>query len=209
MKTKIIKISSNKPEAAKLREIVEILNNGGVIVFPTDTVYGLACKAFDTGARQKIYKLKGRSFSKPLIMMAGCIDSLRVLFNTPKNTDKIIKKFWPGPLTLIMPASDIGKIIMGGRANIGVRVPDDKTALNLMKMCDFPLATTSANPSKKTSAKSFKEAFEYFDSKVDLIIDGGKCKTSHESTVLDVTHFPYTVIRHGCLKKAELLKVCM
>jgi L-threonylcarbamoyladenylate synthase len=208
MKTIILKISKIKPEIAKLRTAVEVLETGGVIVIPTDTVYGLASKAFDSSARERIYKLKGRSFSKPLIMMAGSQNSLKCLYETPKNVDKIIDKFWPGPLTLVMPCSHIGKIVMAGRANVGVRVPDHKVCLSLMKMCSFPLATTSANTSKKPSAKSFKEAFEYFNGKVDLIIDSGVCKTGCESSVLDVTHFPYTVIRHGAIKKEKLMKEC-
>lgn len=207
MKTVILKINSAKPDIKRLQKAVEVLKNGGVVVFPTDTVYGLASSAFDNEARKRIYKLKGRNYNKPLIVMAGNVKALSCLFALNEKISKIMNTFWPGPLTLVLPATNIGKIVMGGRDNVGIRIPNDKTALALLKLCDFPLATTSANPSSKSSAKSFKEAFTYFNGKVDLIIDSGKCLAGKESTVLDMTHFPYTVIRHGCLDKKEIIKI--
>jgi L-threonylcarbamoyladenylate synthase len=206
MKTEVLKININKPETYKLKKVAEVLEKGGVIVFPTDTVYGLACSAFNNDARQRIYKLKGRSYSKPLVIMAGKTGLLGCLCKTSEKIRMLMKKFWPGPLTLVLEATDIGKLVMGGRENIGARIPDDSVALGLLKACTFPLATTSANPSSKPSAKSFKEAAGYFDGRVDLMIDGGYAKMGKESTVLDVTHFPYTIIRKGSLDKEELLK---
>jgi L-threonylcarbamoyladenylate synthase len=177
-----------------------------VAVIPTDTVYGLAASAFMAGARKKIFRLKGRSYRKPLILMTHNIDSLGALVEVPAKARALMDRYWPGPLTIILPTTDLGKLVMGGRGNVGVRIPREKVLLKLLMICGFPLATTSANPSKDKSAKTAKEAAGYFSGKVELIIDSGESALGKESTVLDMTHFPFTVVREGCLTKKELLE---
>lgn len=206
MKTIILKINKSKPEAGKLKQAAEVLKNGGVIVFPTDTVYGIAASAFDAKAREKIYNLKGRSFSKPLTLMVPDLNMLGLLAELPKKAKKITDKFWPGPLTLILPATHYGSIVMGGRKDLGLRIPADTVVAGILKYSNFPLATTSANPSGKNSAKTGREATDYFDGKVDLILDAGRCAHSTESTVIDMLNFPYIVVREGALPSKKLLE---
>jgi len=206
MHTIILKINKNKPEAEKLRQAAEVLKSGGVIVIPTDTVYGLAAGAFSAQAQKKIYSLKGRSFRKPLILMPPEVNSLGLLAEIPEKAGKLIKKFWPGPLTLVLSTTELGRIVSGGRTDIGSRIPDSKIVLSLLKFCGFPILTTSANSSGRRSAKTGGEAAKYFKGKVELIIDCGECGTGRESTVVDVRHFPGTVIREGCLPKQDILK---
>lgn len=204
MKTEIIKFLPRRPERIKLLKAVEVLRNGGVIVFPTDTVYGLAANAAIDEAQKKIFKLKGRSFKKPLIIMADRTEILEDFVKIPSKANALIEKHWPGPLTLILPATKFGSQKMRGRKDIGVRIPDNVIALELLRLCSFPLVTTSANPSNSPSAKSGIEAINYFQNKVELIIDNGPCLNGIESTVLDVTKSPFKIIREGCLSKDKL-----
>lgn len=206
MKTLVLKIEADRPDPEKLKNAAKQLMEGRVAVVPTDTVYGLAASAFMAQACKKIYRLKGRSYRKPLILMTHSIDSIAMLVDVPAKARALMDRFWPGPLTIILPTTDLGKLVMGGRQNVGVRIPGEKALLKLLKACGFPLATTSANPSSAQSARSAKEAAAYFSGKVDLIIDSGKSALGKESTVLDMTHFPFTVVREGCLPKKELLE---
>ncbi|MFH1369233.1 MAG: L-threonylcarbamoyladenylate synthase [Elusimicrobiota bacterium] len=206
MKTTVIKINSDKPDIDKLKKAAEVLKNGGLVAIPTETVYGLAVSAFNADAQKKVYKLKGRSFNKPLILMASSAAQMDKLIELHDKAKKMAKKYWPGPLTLVCHTTYLGKLAMSGRHNCGVRIPADKVVAGLLELCPFPLATTSANPSSKPSAKSGKEALKYFDGKIDLLLDSGKCRIGKESTVVDATHFPFVVVREGCLPKKELLK---
>ncbi|MCB4791381.1 MAG: threonylcarbamoyl-AMP synthase [Elusimicrobia bacterium] len=206
MKTSIIKVDAKNIELSKLSKAADVLKKGGVVVFPSDTVYGLAANAFNLDAHRKIYKLKGRSFNKPLIIMASSQKELGCVAELNDTGKTLAKKFWPGPLTLILPATRAGTMVLGGRSNLGARIPDCKIALALLKLCGFPLVTTSANRSGVPSAKSGKEAVKHFKGKVSLIIDGGVSKEGKESTVIDVTRFPFVVIREGCIPKKDLEK---
>lgn len=204
MKTKIIKINDNVVEV--IETVNEVLKNKGVVVLPTDTVYGLMTSVFNFDGQKKIYQLKNRDEKKPLILMSDNINTLKRFVIFPKKTEKIIMEFWPGQLTLILPTTELGKLLTGGRDNLGVRIPNSKILLEIMKKYDIPLMTTSANISGRTSAKTADIAVKYFKDKIDLIADGGKCDFSFESTVIDMVKFPYIVIRKGCLDCKKLLE---
>jgi L-threonylcarbamoyladenylate synthase len=198
-----IKISYKDENAYK--KAAEVVKRGGIAVVPTETVYGFAVDAFNIEAQKMIYKIKGRNFKKPLVAMTPDIESARILVDIPQKALIIAKKFWPGRLTLIFPTTLTGKILSGGRDNLGVRIPDDEFMLKFLKETGKPVMTTSANVSNKKSAKTFKETLQ-FDAAADIIVDGGKCKFSLESTVIDMVKFPYIVIRKGCLDTKEILK---
>jgi len=206
MKTKVIKISRVRPAAAQLATVADVLRRGGIVVFPTDTVYGIAVNAFDAQARKKVYALKGRSYRKPLTIMVPDAVCVRLLADVSKDAAKIMEKFWPGPLTLVLPATHFGSIVMNGRNNIGIRIPDDKIVAGLLSASRLPLATTSANPSRQKSARTGSEAVRYFDGKADIILDAGPCPHKKESTVIDMLHFPYVVLREGSLPSKKLLE---
>ncbi|MDR1196201.1 MAG: threonylcarbamoyl-AMP synthase [Endomicrobium sp.] len=198
-----IKISHKDKNAHK--KAAEIVKSGGVAVVPTETVYGFAVDAFNIEAQKKIYKIKGRNFKKPLVVMTPDIESARILVEIPQKALMIAEKFWPGRLTLIFPTTPTGKILSGGRDNLGVRIPDDGFMLKFLKETGKPVMTTSVNISNKKSAKTFEETLQ-FDAAADIIVDGGKCKFSFESTVIDMVKFPYVIIRKGCLDTNEILK---
>ncbi|MBN1823480.1 MAG: threonylcarbamoyl-AMP synthase [Endomicrobiales bacterium] len=204
MKTTVIKIK--RPDDKTLKAVNGVLAKGGIVAFPTDTVYGLAASAFNRDAVKKIYSLKGRSYKKPLILMAGDLERLKILVQFSAKAQLLSNNFWPGPLTLILPTTELGQMVSGGRKDIGVRIPADKTALAILKNCRFPLFTTSANPSRKPSAKNGREAAGYFKGKVDLIVDSGACRHGAESTVIDATHYNCLLVREGCLPSKKLLK---
>ncbi|MDR3274693.1 MAG: threonylcarbamoyl-AMP synthase [Endomicrobium sp.] len=198
-----LKISSNAKTAHK--KTAEIIKNGGIAIVPTETVYGFAVNIFNIKAQKAVYNIKGRNYNKPLIVMAPDIRSLKTVVEIPEKALEIAKKFWPGQLTLIFPLTEIGQILSGGRKNLGVRIPDSKFMLKLLKELDTPIFTTSVNISNKSSAKNINETLR-FDGFVDIIVDGGRCKFSFESTVIDMVKFPYVIIRKGCLDINEILK---
>ncbi|MCA6070458.1 MAG: threonylcarbamoyl-AMP synthase [Endomicrobium sp.] len=198
-----LKISEKDDNSYK--KTAEIIKTGGIAIVPTETVYGFAVDAFNMEAQKKIYKIKKRSLKKPLILMATNIDSVKLLVEIPKKALAIAKRFWPGQLTLIFPTTELGKIVSGGRNDIGARIPNSEFMLNLLKEVDRPIFTTSVNVSNKKSAKNINETVE-FNGIVDVIVDGGQCKFSLESTVVNMVQFPYVIIRKGCLNTDELLK---
>jgi L-threonylcarbamoyladenylate synthase len=198
-----LKISLKEFDSYK--KTAEIIKNGGVAIVPTETVYGFAVDAFNIDAQRKVYKIKGRNQKKPLILMTKNLERLKPIVEIPSKTLIIAKKFWPGQLTLIFPTTELGKLISGGRTNLGVRIPGSKFMLRMLEVLDSPVLTTSVNISNKQSAKDAKETL-IFDDVVDIIVDGGECEYSFESTVIDVVQFPYIIIRKGCLDIDRILK---
>lgn len=204
MKTKIISTKKESNDFV-IETTNNILKNKGIVVLPTDTVYGIMTSVFNFDGQKQIYKLKGRNLNKPLILMSDNIETLKKFVVFPKGIEKVVMEFWPGQLTLILPTTDLGKLLIGGRDNLGVRIPNCKILLDVMSKYDIPLMTTSANISTKESAKTAAKAIEYFNKKIELIVDGGKCEFAFESTVIDMVKFPYIVIRKGCLDCNKLL----
>jgi L-threonylcarbamoyladenylate synthase len=187
------------------KKTAEIIKNGGIAIIPTDTVYGFAVSAFNVESQKLLYKIKERSNNKPFILMAHNIKNISIFVRIPQKVFKIVKNFWPGQLTLIFPTTKIGGILSGGRVSLATRIPASEFVLNLLKKLDMPIFTTSVNVSKKISAKHISEALN-FEEMVDIIVDGGQCKFSFESTIIDVVKFPYIIVRKGCLDSSEILK---
>lgn len=205
IKTKVLLINPRKPEKKKILLAAETIKKGGLVIFPTDTVYGLGANAFLPEARKKIYRTKGRKFNKPLIFLIDEIKKIYPLINElPKETEKLIKRYWPGPLSIIFKASPLGVILTGGLKTIGLRIPDNKIVLNLIKTAVVPLATTSANLSGEKSPNTAKEAIKNLRGKVEIILAGGETKYKLESTIIDVSTTPFRIIREGYIKKSEL-----
>jgi L-threonylcarbamoyladenylate synthase len=198
-----IKISSKDKISYKIA--AEVVKGGGIAIVPTDTVYGFAINAFNIKAQKMVYKIKGRSYNKPLILMVPDIESARILVEIPQKAMVIARKFWPGQLTLILPTTNMGKILSGGRKDLGIRIPNSKFMLRFLKEIGGPIFTTSVNASGKKSAKNVNEILD-FKGTVNIIVDGGQCKFSFESTVIDMLKFPYVIIRRGCFDINKLLK---
>ncbi|MBI3292402.1 MAG: threonylcarbamoyl-AMP synthase [Elusimicrobia bacterium] len=203
--TKVFRVNARRPQKRCVQAAVECLRRGGVVVFPTDTVYGLAARAFDREAVRRIYQLKGRRWTKPLVYFVSSAEQMSSFVEPlSEPVRRLIKRYWPGPLTLIFTASPAGRLLTGGRTTLGVRVPNHPSALALLQALGEPLATTSANRSGEPAANRGSQAVRLFRGLVDLILDGGTTPLQRESTVLDVTTTPWLVVREGAIPKTQL-----
>jgi len=207
--TKIIGISSENPEVEKLIQAAEILKQGGTVAFPTETVYGLGANALDEEAISKIYIAKGRPQDNPLIVHIHEIDQLNELVDSiPEKAFPLMKKFWPGPLTLIFNRSNkIPDMITGGLSTVAIRMPNHNIALQLIKHSALPIAAPSANTSGKPSPTEASHVIEDLFGKIDMIIDGGNTGVGLESTVLDLSTNVPTILRPGAVTIEDLLTI--
>lgn len=203
METKIL--NQNYLENAK-----NILLNDGVIGFPTDTVYGLACSAFSEKAIEQIYTLKGRDSTKALIVMIPQNYNLELLVkNISDDAKKLMQEFWPGALTIIFLSQNIiPKNATGGLDTIGIRIPNSKIAIDLLNYVNIPLCTTSANISGQKSPINADEVFDYFNGKLELIIDGGICDKQIPSTIVDTSKGDIRLLRLGTITEQDI-NVCL
>lgn len=207
--TKIIKIDRKNTSYEELDHPAKVLREGGLVVFPTETVYGLGANAFDDTAVESIFKAKGRPSDNPLIVHISDVKDLENLVaEIPKGSKVLIEKFWPGPLTLLFEKSDqISSRVSAGLKTLAVRMPDDDIALQLIKKAKRPIAAPSANTSGKPSPTNAKHVMQDLDGKVDIVIDGGMTGVGIESTVLDLTEDIPTILRPGAITYEELVEV--
>lgn len=199
--TKIIKLNPKKLEKEKIAEAVKVIKAGGVVVFPTETVYGLGCSPWSLKAVKKIFKLKGRLAKKPLAIIVENFKQVRSLVKNlnPKALD-LMSKHWPGPMTLVLPKSRrIPDYVTSGSKKIGIRMPDHPITLELLRACKIPLVATSANRSGSIAPATARAAFRELKG-VDLVIDGGKTSLGKASTVIDITSGKPKILRKGSLK---------
>ncbi|MEM3399728.1 MAG: L-threonylcarbamoyladenylate synthase [Candidatus Micrarchaeia archaeon] len=209
METRIIKISTSDLDESGIRLAAKILRNGGLVAFPTETVYGLGADALNPRAVRKIFEVKGRPKDDPLIVhIADKKDIHKLARDIPDCAEEIMGKFWPGPLTLIFKKRRIvPKITAGGLNTVAVRMPDNPIALALIKSAKKPIAAPSANLFGRPSPTSAKHVLDDLGGKIDAIIDGGKTKIGVESTVLDLTAKPPVILRPGGITLEELREV--
>ena len=200
MKTKIIKIDRDNFEIQELKEAAKVLQDGGLVAFPTETVYGLGADGLNEKAANKIYKAKGRPSDNPLILHIADFAALDVLTkNTPKAAIKLAKNFWPGPLTLIFDKSKrVPYSTTGGLDTVAIRMPSHPIAYELIKLSGRYVAAPSANISGKPSPTRAEHVIDDLSGKIDCIIDGGKVDIGIESTIVDI-------IGHVNLDKAVTL----
>jgi len=206
---RLIKIDPDRPREETIKEAAKIIKDGGLVAFPTETVYGLGTDALNEEAVRRIFKVKGRSFNKPLSILIGRKEDLRqYVQEIPKSAQVLIERFWPGPLTLILRASLlIPDIIKGENNTIGIRMPNCRVTLEIVKTSGVPLACPSANLSGRSSPTKAEEVIKDLGEKIDLILDGKETKIGVESTVLDLTTYPPTMVREGALKREEIEEV--
>ncbi len=187
-------------------ELVGIMRGGGLIAVPTETVYGLAGNGLDEKAVAEIYEVKGRPEVKPLsLMVHDAVSMERYCENVPPQAYTLAKKFWPGPLTIVMKAKPcVPEIVRAGGETVGLRCPDHPLTLELLEKSGVPFAAPSANPSGEPSPKNADSVLKYFDGKIDAVLDGGECGIGCESTLIDLSRTPYRILRQGALPADEI-----
>lgn len=187
-------------------ELVEIMRGGGLVAVPTETVYGLAGNGLDEKAVAEIYEVKGRPEVKPLSLMVHDAASMeRYCESVPPQAYTLAKRFWPGPLTIVMKAKPcVPEIVRAGGETVGLRCPDHPLTLELLEKSRVPFAAPSANPSGESSPKNADSVLKYFDGKIDAVLDGGECGIGRESTLIDLSRMPYRILRQGALPADEI-----
>ena len=209
MKTKLIKIDYRTPLAAQLADAAEILKNGGLAAFPTETVYGLGGNALDATAAHRIYAAKGRPSDNPLIVHIAKPSDAEKYAVTSALYDKLAKAFMPGPLTVVMPKRDnVPHSVTGGLETVGIRCPGHPVARELIRLAGIPIAAPSANISGRPSPTAARHCIDDLYGKVDCIIDGGDSEVGLESTIVKIVGETLTVLRPGAITPDMLREVC-
>lgn len=203
MNTEIL--SATSPNA--ITSALEILLSGGLVAFPTDTVYGVGCLAFHPKAIESIYVAKDRPIEKAIPVLIGDEEDLvKVADEIPIFAMKLINRFWPGPLTLLVPKKPTLPEAISATNTVGVRVPDHEVARSLLRLAG-PMAVTSANISGQESPRTAQDVFAQLGGRIAMIIDGGETPGGIPSTLVDCTGDEIQILREGPIPKEELLKI--
>jgi len=205
MQTRVI--SADRPGA--LAQAVAVLRAGGVVAFPTDTVYGVGAHAYQPGAVARLYTAKVRPEGKAIPLLLGdAADIERVSRDLPRLTQRLMDAFWPGALTLVVPRNPgLPDIVTAGGPTVAVRLPDHPLPRALARALGAPLAATSANLSGQAEAASAADVLAQLDGRIDLLLDGGHCAGGIASTVLDLTVQPPAILRQGALNPGLLQRL--
>ncbi|MCD8089579.1 MAG: threonylcarbamoyl-AMP synthase [Clostridiales bacterium] len=211
METLFCSIGKDNPKASNdvFKKAAEIIKGGGLVAFPTETVYGLGANALDRTAVKKIYEAKGRPSDNPLIVHISSLPELKTAAKeiSPK-AEKLIDAFWPGPLTIIFKKNDIIPFeTSGGLDTIAVRFPENPAARYFIRSCGLPIAAPSANTSGRPSPTSAKHVLSDLNGKIDMIIDGGSAKFGLESTIVSTVGDEITLLRPGSVTTGMLESV--
>jgi len=189
---------------------IAILRQGGLVAFPTDTVYGLGVGVNIPQAVERVYQVKGRPVNMALPLLLADISQINeVAESVPSIAWLLAKKFLPGALTMVLPRSkSVPDTITAGSETVAIRIPDHPVPVALVRGLGMPIVGTSANLSGKPSALTAGDVYSQFGDKVDLVIDGGRCPGGRESTIIDVTGKVPVILREGAISERELRRVC-
>ncbi len=205
VKTIILKLDPNDPDEYKLREVAKIARDGGLVAFPTETVYGLGTNAFNERAVRRLFEVKRRPPDNPVSVLISDVKQIDRLGELNDVARKLINEYFPGPITVVMKAKpDVPSIITAGTGKVAVRMPDHPIALKIVEFAEVPLATPSANVSGKPSPTKAEHVIEDFMGKIDAIVDGGETGIGIESTVIDTTTYPPKILRLGAIPAEEI-----
>ena len=196
-------------EYDKLLKPAQIIKNGGLVIFPTETVYGIGTNALNSKAVKKLYEVKKRPYEKPISLL---VNSIEMIENIAKDITKLeyelIKNFFPGPLTIILKKKEnISNIVTANKETVGVRMPQNDIALKLIEYAGVPIATPSANISGKPSGTNMKDIMRDFEKKVEYFIDNGPSKIGQSSTIVQIIDETPYILRKGAISELEIKKV--
>ncbi|MCX6344695.1 MAG: L-threonylcarbamoyladenylate synthase [Armatimonadetes bacterium] len=204
-----LKIDPENPDMRLVQQAAEAIRAGELVVFPTETVYGLAADALNEAAVARIFEAKGRVESNPLPVQVSGVEMLSMVAGyVPRAAAALAERFWPGPLTLVLEKSErISRLISAGTGKVGVRVPDHAVALALLRAVAGPIVASSANVSGELSARNADDAIRQLGEFVSVVLDAGESAIGVASTVVDVTVDPPVILRHGAISDIDIEQV--
>lgn len=208
--TKLIPVDPIHPDPGDMKSAANVLLDGGLVAFPTETVYGLGANALDGNAVERIFRAKGRPATNPLIVhVKGAEDARELVAEWPDHARALASMLWPGPLTLVFEKKPGGipDIVTAGGSTIAVRSPKHPVAQALLRACDVPIAAPSANRSTKVSPTNAEHVRKALDGRIELILDAGPTVGGLESTVLDLTGTSPTLLRPGLITRRQLEQI--
>jgi len=189
-----------------LRQAVSTLLEGGIIAYPTETIYGLGVKYDNEKALRRLYEIKDRPREKTIPIIIGSVEQLSLLVNSFNDkAECLMQKFWPGPLTLIFDARSGLNSYITCSDKIAIRIPGESFALDLARAAGFPITATSANISGLPAARNVAMIRKYFNDRIDLIINGGTSQNTQPSTIVDVTRGTPLILREGAISSSRIL----
>ena len=197
-----------QPTAENFIRAADLIKNGELVAFPTETVYGLGADGLNMEACRKIFVAKGRPSDKALSLHVASLEMAEKIAQISAQAEKLFAKFLPGALTVILPKNKIvPDFVTCGFSSVGIRFPANDVALRLIKLAGVPIAAPSANLSGKTPPKSAQEVFNNLSGKIPLILDGGQCEFGISSTIIDLTEEKPKILRHGAISAEKILEV--
>ena len=200
---------NNEKDLEKLKEPAKIINDGGIVVFPTETVYGIGTNGLDEKAVKRLYEVKKRPIEKPISLLVSNMEMVKqIAKDITEKEYKIMEQFFPGPLTIILKKKEtVPDIITAGKGTVGVRMPSGEIARKLVEYANVPIAAPSANLSGEPSGTNIKNIIKSFDGKVDYFIDGGESQIGIASTIVQVIDGELHILREGNITKEQIEKL--
>ncbi len=207
LNTELVQIKNPERQQEEIARAAQLLKKGELVAFPTETVYGVGALALDKQAVERLYAAKNRPAGKAFSLQIADINMLQqVTAYVPQMARKLIDRFCPGPITVILPkAVKVPELVTGGRDTVGIRIPDNDIALALLRAVGAPLAVPSANISGHLSPKNGAQVYGDMAGRLSMILDGGSCSIGRESTIVDCTGSKPVIVRQGAIPEAEIL----
>jgi len=205
----LLKVDPDNPDMESIRTAADAIRRGDLVIFPTETVYGLAADALNDAAVRRVFDAKGRDEGHPLPVQVASVGQLGLVASeVPRGAAALAERYWPGPLTLVLPKNDaLSQLVTGGRDTVGVRVPDHPVALALLRELDSPIIASSANLSGQASPTNALMAVQTLGDSVSVVLDAGECRIGVASTVIDLSQTPPRILRAGVIGADEIRSV--
>lgn len=199
----------NEQKLEKLKEPAKVISDGGIVVFPTETVYGIGTNGLDENAVKRLYEVKQRPIEKPISLLVSNMEMVKqIAKDITEKEYKIMETFFPGPLTIILKKKEnVPDVITAGKETVGVRIPSGEIARKLVEYANVPIAAPSANISGEPSGTNIQDIIKSFGGQVDYFIDGGECKIGIASTIVQVIDGVPHILREGSITKEQIEKL--
>jgi L-threonylcarbamoyladenylate synthase len=199
VKTRVLKITRQMPEWESVKVAARVIERGGIVCFPTDTIYGFAASIYCEPAMERLRKIKGRGEHEPFVVIAADVDiASELVAGVTREHRRLIDAYWPGALTIVFAASArVPEYAVGQKRTVALRVPNDPLTQSILRGCGLPLAAPSANLRGRSPALSPAEVLEDFDGRIDLLLDGGPTSNPEPSTIVAVRSHRLEILRQG------------